>query len=488
MSAARLDRYLLVEDITGTTGDGVLWYAQDSILDRPVSIRIIDADDPRAAHVLGAARAAARVEDRRLLRVLDVMNIPATDDRPARIAVISEWASGRTLPQIIETQGPLDAADALNIAADVAAAISAGLQLHVSHGRLRPSSVFLTDAGEIRVRGLAVDAALMGGLPARLSKELADVDALGCLLSYCTTGLWPGDPSIDLPPAPERNGVPLAPSDINASVPRSVDDVVARSIANAPRPRGVSNVSDATAFAAIARAALVNETVSRPSRAGSVLGKVVGILVAIALVFGIGVAGYALMQSGEQVVQPSNPGDSIDILTITETPGAIPIDEAGEEILAIVKGRSFDPFGDDNDDGRPDRRKGRENNGARALAIDGDATTAWLTDRYTAPDLDGKAGVGYLVDLGEVRTIRSVTVFLTRPGADLRIGVASEIFPDPDLWTPFAEVRVATDEVTVRSPRPVDGQYVLVWFTRLPADPDARSAYQGGIADIVIRG
>lgn len=482
------DRYDFIEAMTGANADGTLWLARDTILDRPVSIRILDADDPRAIAVLGAARAAARVDDRRLLRVLDVLNLPADDAHPARIAIVSEWANGRSLAQIVEAEGPLDPDVALNIVAEVGAAVSAGLQRHVSHGRLRPSSVLITDAGEVRVRGLAVDAALMGGLPPDLSKELADVDGLGTLLAYLTTGQWSGDPSIDLPRAPEYNGAPLPPSSINANVPRRVDDVVARSIHRAERPRGVGNISDATAFTAIARAALVPESGGRQETGGGVVGKFVGVIVAIASVVILGILGYALLNSGTPVLTPGDEADSLDILTVTETPVAVPTDEPGEAVITIVKGRSFDPFGDDNDDGRPDRRKGRENNADRALAIDGDRTTVWSTARYTSADLDGKPGVGYLVDLGGKQTIRSVTVVLNRPGADLQIKVASEIFPDPDLWTPFADVRVASDEVTVRSPRPIDGQYVLVWFTRLPADPDARSSFQGGIADIVIRG
>lgn len=490
MSEQRIGRYLLVDEIAGSKSRAQMWFARDEILDRPVAIRVLQADDPAAPLVLGAARAAARVDDRRLLRVLDVLNLPADDDHPARIAVVSEWASGRSLPQVIEAEGPLNASTALTIVADVAAGVSAGLQRHVSHGRLRPSSVFLTDAGEIRVRGLAVDAALMGAIPADVPKEQADVDGLGCLLVYLTTGLWPGSTDINLPRAPEHNGEPIAPSQINANVPRAVDDVVARSMRAAARPRGVNNVSDATAFAAIARATNAQDAMQFQSneRVGSAARKIIGTLIAVAVILGVGSIGYVLLQSSPPIVTPAADADAVDILTVTEVPSVIPTDEPGDVVFSIVKGRSFDPFGDDNDDGKPDRRKGRENNVDRALAIDGDPTTAWLTNSYDTPDLDGKPGVGYLVDLGAPQTIRSITVLLNRPGTDIQIKVASEIFADPDLWTPFADIRVAANEVTVRSPRPIDGQYVLVWMTRLPADPDARNAFQGGVADIVIRG
>ena len=75
----------------------------------------------------------------------------------------------------------MGAADALSLVAEVARAIAAGLADNVEHGRLRPSSVFITDAGEVRIRGLAVDAALFGPTSAVQSGRSGDVDALGSL-------------------------------------------------------------------------------------------------------------------------------------------------------------------------------------------------------------------------------------------------------------------------------------------------------------------
>jgi hypothetical protein len=36
----------------------------------------------------------------------------------------------------------------------------------------------------------------------------------------------------------------------------------------------------------------------------------------------------------------------------------------------------------------------------------------------------------------------------------------------------------------VRSPRPVTGRYVLVWFTKLPA---SGNGYRGGLTEITLR-
>ena len=103
----RIDRYVLHErtSLHSPTEqfDGYrqfpteLWRGHDDVLDRAVSIRLIRKDDSRLNRVLGAARAAALVDDRRLLRILDVMDVPGGDGEPTRTAIVSEWAHGQHL-------------------------------------------------------------------------------------------------------------------------------------------------------------------------------------------------------------------------------------------------------------------------------------------------------------------------------------------------------------------------------------------------------
>lgn len=478
-----IGRYDLVDLVSSNAGE--FWYARDDALDRPVAIRVLRDDDPRVPALLGAARAAALVEDRRLLRVLDVMNIPVTDTDPAKVAVVREWATGRTLEQIVEAEGPMPAEQALAIVAEVATAVSAGQDRHVAHGALRPASVLLTDAGELRVRGLAIDAALRN--PSTPTSGAGDVEALGCLLYYLTTGRWPGAPDPGLPPAPRRGDQPLPPSQVQASIPRVVDDLVGRSIPAMSRPRGLTMITDPAVFAEQAR--ITPAPVERSRRGRSVAVRILGTLFGAAIVVGVAFVGWQLISAGPPAWTESTEAEDADILTSTALPTQRPTAAESVEIdLVIERGRSFDPLGDDNDDGEPDGRRGRENNRDRALAIDGNQATAWLTDAYSTPDLDGKGGVGYLVNLGAPQNITSITVSLTQPGANVSIKTSDQIIADPDLWTSFGDVRVASDEVFIRAPRPVTGQYVLVWLTRLPVDPERPNSYQVGISDITIRG
>lgn len=487
---SRIGRYVLLDRISDT--DGEFWYARDEALDRPVSIRILPDGDSRVPALLGAARAAALIDDRRLLRVLDVINVPASEEDPARVAVVSEWASAQTIPQIIEARGPLPADQAFTIVAEVAAGIDAGATRRVQHGQLRPSSVLVTDAGEVRVRGLAVDAALRGPLQPALPGQQGDVDALGALLYYLTTGRWPGSEAIALPRAPMNGARVLPPSQVNAEIPRSVDDLVGRSLTHAPRPRGASILSDAGSFAAAALATDDAPTkLPRPKLqplGARILLRLFATLGALVFAAFVGWFGWSLFSSGspaftEQQAQPAD-----DILTSTALPEAPIFENPDESGYAFERGRSFDPFGDDDGDGKPDRRRGRENNSQRALAIDGNPGTAWRTAQYRSEDLDGKPGVGYIVDLGQTQPISTVSVTLTDPGADVLIKVSDEIRANPDLWSVFADVPFANNQVTVRSPRPVNGQYVLVWLTRLPVDAERSDRFRVGISAINVSG
>ncbi len=506
----QLGRYRLLDMVTedeglGGRGDVYLWHAYDEVLDRPVAVRVLPADDSRVPAVLGAAQAAALVDDRRLLRVLDILDLPPTADEPARVAVVTEWATGRNLERTLEDRGgtPLAAPEALSLVAEVARAVAAGTAENVSHGRLRPSSVFITDAGEVRVRGLAVDAALFGPLTRAGDPEQADVDALGSLVYLLTTGYWPGEGTTSSPAAPRSGGFVLPPSQVRAAVPRGVDDVVARSVISAARSRGVARVQDAAAFATMIGATLdhlapvtttlrpVPRTPGRQALHVALVGvgRLFAVLLGAAVVAGVAWLGWTMM--ADTTVAESDPSASLIDEMLTSP--ARPVDDfAGssvERTYPIKKYRSYDPFGDDNGNGKPDKRRGRENEDLASTVNDADPDTAWLTSEYATPSLDGKDGVGLILDLGQPQDVQQVSLNLVGRGSALDVRVADRILPDPALWTPLASAFAPRDAIAMRAPRPVTGRYVLIWFTRVPpAEDESVGVYQGGIRSAVVSG
>jgi serine/threonine protein kinase len=511
----QLGRYRLLDLVSQDDGipgrpEVSLWHGYDEILDRPVAVRVLSADDPRAPAVLGAAQAAARVDDRRLLRVLDILNLGSTSTDPARIAVVSEWASGRNLERTLQDRvgTPFAAPEALSLVAEVARAIAAGSAESVSHGRLRPSSVFITDAGEVRIRGLAVDAAVFGPMPDTATPGprdpvQADVDALGCLVYLLTTGYWPGSAPIDAPDAPRAGDVVLPPSQVRAAVPRGVDDVIARSVITAARPRGVARVPDAGAFATMVGAALdhlapltttIRPVPRTPARRRVhtglvVLGRVVAVAFGVALVAGIAWAGWALISAGPQESTTTASGTLDEMLTAPARPVDDLAGSSVERTFPIVRYRSYDPFGDDDGNGKPDKRKGRESEELVGTVNDVDPETAWLTSEYTTADLDGKEGVGLVLDLGQPQDIQQLSMNLVGRGSAIDLRVADRVLADPALWTPLASAFAPKDQIVMRAPRPITGRYVLIWFTQVPPAVDqGAGVYQGGVRSVVVSG
>ena len=486
MKGLFIGRYELLEQLEPGVDDRAVatWRAHDSVLDRLVSLRLLDANDPRAAAFLGSAQAAARVEDRRLVRVLDIFQ--TSHEGRDYVAVISEWATGRSLVDLI-ADGPLKADAAVELITEVALAVSAGLATAVSHGRLRPTSVFVTDAGEVRVRGLAVDAALWGVLDPAVSKQAADVDGCGSLLYLLLTGTWPGPPLENIESAERAGTHVLPPSRVSASVPRSLDDVIARSVQSVQRPRGVMNVTDIDGFLSVLGNARGQVTPIAPGttavqRQRRVWQPVVAVLAAIVLVIGLGFVGLKLLSFGGS--STTRESITVDSAILTESIAPTNIQAPTGQIWPITTVRSYDPFGDDNGNGRPDKRKGKENDSDTINVLDGNPETGWQTARYASADLDGKGGVGIVFDLGEPRPVQSALLSFDGTGTSAQIRVSNAIQPDPALWSAVATVDNAGEQIEIRSPRPVTGRYVLVWFTKLPA---SGTGYRGGLKEITLR-
>lgn len=509
----RLDDLVTRDDGQATTATVsvapvLLWRGYDTVLDRDVALRVLDSHDARVPAVVGAAQASALVDDRRLLRVLDILDLPASDDWPATVAVVSEWATGRNLERSLDDRGgaPYGPPEAVALVTEIARALAVAQRNFVAHGRLRPSSVFITDAGEVRLRGLAVDAAVFG-IPAASDTTqptdpfASDLDSLGALLYLLCTGTWPGSGTIDAPASPRSGDQVLAPSRVRASVPSSVDDLIARSLLAASRPKKVARFTDATGFASSSGATLdylapVSTTAHPPhgwrktARVGAVAARrTLAVVAAVAVVVVLMWGGWQLITRND-ITPDATTNPVLDEMLTSE---AVRIDldpvEVLEESFTIARMRSFDPFGDDDGNGKPDKRKGREGEDTVVTVNDIDPETAWRTDSYLDTQMDGKPGVGLIVDLGTPQDISEISLKLENRGGDLEIRAADRVLPDPMLWALIADIPDAPTKVTVRTPRPISARYVLVWLTTVPPAPDTGyGVYQQGISSIAISG
>jgi hypothetical protein len=136
---------------------------------------------------------------------------------------------------------------------------------------------------------------------------------------------------------------------------------------------------------------------------------------------------------------------------------------ARSRFVKLTAAGAFDPEGD-----------GHERDEEASLAVDGNRSTFWRTERYSR---FFKTGVGLVLDAGRRVRVRQVVVDSATPGvrAEIRIGSSRT--------GPFTRVSPAKT-LTARTTFPVagrTGRYVVVWVTALPPES------AGEVAEVRVR-
>lgn len=472
-----LGRYRLVDRVADTGGTS-LWRGVDDRLRRPVAVRFMGLDADISDELRRSAASASHVTDRRAVAVLDIDQDLVTE----RLVVVTEWLNGNALGDLLVTHpDPMPAREASHVTLEVARFLAAAAAEGVHHGRVRPNCVIVTDTGEVRIRGLGVDSVLYGVEPGT-DPAAADIHGAGAVLYACLTGRWPGEPVDGLPAAPavERGRVPW-PSRVVADVPRSLDQVVARSLLTTTPPKGRGRYESIDEMVADLQAVLNPATV--PVATGAQRGhepwrpwlRVFSVLFFTAAAVALGWLGLNLI-TGLGSPPVSAPRTTTPTPTISATPTVSGSAAApGTRVLPVVSVDDFDPFGDTLE----------ENPELARFAIDGKPATAWKTVRYRNGDLSGKPGVGLMLDLGAPRPVSAVDLRLLGNGTDVSLRATDDTSKDPEEMRSLAEVTGVGNAVTLRLPRPVTTRYVLVWLTEIPAEG---GGFQGGIAEVVVLG
>lgn len=503
MSDRRIGRYLL-DVLVSQTGVVELWQGFDPALERPVSLRLIPSDDERATAAEAAARRAATVDDRRVIAVLDILSAEPIVDTDgivggtAYLVIVSEWVDGRTLTDIYEEREgePIEIDEAVPVIRQVAIALQHSHELDVRHGRLRPGSLLIAETADfddpftllgdtnvVRIRGLAVDAALWPEEGAGSE----DVVGVGSLLYAMLTGRWPLGLVDGMSPAPRVSERLLPPSQVVADVPAGIDDICMRAIG--PHVAGDDRIEPYADMPAVVSALGAWEqrpgrrTLSLAPREGTSLtgggralraaGRLALAAAALVVLAGVGLAGLRLAQGAQSPWGVTAAEAPLGVLT--EVGDATPIDTFGGipgEIVPVAAA-DFDPRGAD----------GVESPELVPSAIDERSDTAWTTDTYFSADLDGKGGTGLMLDLGESLPVSAVRLELVGSGSSVRVLVSPEPYKKVSRWSTLASADAIGTAIDLRAPRPIVGRYVLIWFTQLPL---VDGVHQGGIRDVIV--
>jgi eukaryotic-like serine/threonine-protein kinase len=150
-----------VRGLIGVGGMGEVYRARDTKLGRDVAIKILPsalAGDP--------GRRARFEREAKVLASLNHPNIAAIYGLEGR-AIVMELVEGPTLAERLKS-GPIDPAEALRIAGQIAEAIEAAHEKGIIHRDLKPANIKLTPSGIVKVLDFGLAKALSDSkVPAR---------------------------------------------------------------------------------------------------------------------------------------------------------------------------------------------------------------------------------------------------------------------------------------------------------------------------------
>jgi len=173
----------------GAGGSGVVYLATDTLLERPVVLKLLkrgalSLEQVRATQ-LREARLASAIDHPNVCAIYDVGEVSSepggaggsTEDEAY---IVMQYIPGKSLDKVI-AEGPASLQLVLSAGIQIADGLSAAHQLGIFHRDLKPANVMLTDGGLIKI--------LDFGLARQLSLDEADFD--------------PSSPGRRKPPNPE---------------------------------------------------------------------------------------------------------------------------------------------------------------------------------------------------------------------------------------------------------------------------------------------
>ncbi|MFG2038806.1 Stk1 family PASTA domain-containing Ser/Thr kinase [Dactylosporangium sp. NPDC048998] len=251
-----------VGELLGYGGMAEVHRGRDLRLGRDVAIKTLRTDLARDAtfqlRFRREAQNAASLNHPAIVAVYDTGEErgPAGEELPY---IVMEFVNGRTLKEVLAVEGRLMPRRALEITADICAALEFSHRHGIIHRDIKPGNVMLTQTGQVKVMDFGIARALASGATTMtqtsavigtaqyLSPEQArgepvdarsDVYATGCVLFELLCGHPPfvGDNPVSVAYQHVRED-PRPPSTSNRDVTPEIDAVVLKALAKNPLNR-----------------------------------------------------------------------------------------------------------------------------------------------------------------------------------------------------------------------------------------------------------
>ena len=144
-----------------TGGSADVFLARDQLLNRPVAVKVLNATLSEDSEFVERLRREAQV-----VASLNHQNIVGVFDQGEQEGapfIVMEYVEGRSLADILRSEGRLHPDRAATIAVDVAAALDAAHRQGMVHMDVKPGNVLITSDGQVKLADFGIAKALTEG-------------------------------------------------------------------------------------------------------------------------------------------------------------------------------------------------------------------------------------------------------------------------------------------------------------------------------------
>ncbi len=247
-----------IEERIGEGGMALVYRAKDRLLHRWVAVKVLRdqyaSDGDFVERFRREAQAAASLSHPNVVNIYDVGEVSSTH------YIVMEYVRGINLKELIRKEGKLAPGQSVDIALQVAAALSHAHRNRLVHRDIKPHNILITDDGRVKVTDFGIARAassatltqtgLVIGSVHYFSPEQArggittdqsDIYSLGIVLYEMLTGHVPftGETPIAVALQQLQDPVP-SPRKIDPAIPKVLENVIMKALAKEPRERFLS--------------------------------------------------------------------------------------------------------------------------------------------------------------------------------------------------------------------------------------------------------
>ena len=226
----------------GSGGFGSVYLAEDTWIDKKVAIKVPHRQNLDFGELLREPRLLASLSHPNIVTVL------TAEKQDEVFFIVMEYVPGDTLEAVIERDGMLDLARALDYTCQICNAMDHAHTQGIIHRDLRPGNVLVTDQGILKVADfgtsrfleIAAHGSTVIGSPPYMAPEqfrgkavfASDIYSLGVTMYQMFTGVLPYDTPMPADIDRLMKGELASPPNLkNPKLPKAISDIVMTAIA-----------------------------------------------------------------------------------------------------------------------------------------------------------------------------------------------------------------------------------------------------------------